>query len=467
MSNTRFVLIALLLFFGSGFALPGQSVLAQEPACSGDLLGLFAVSDEYGEACAAFTVCYESAGDLEKCSTLFLLNRLEACQEGDLVCVTQGRLQASLIGLQVGNGYSSHTQPQAYWMGLAEQLLAPNSISGDSGRAASDWFKPLAVDYGEHPMLSYAYGALAELSGEPEAAEAYYTDALSQNSSDSLIYLTRGDFFAASEQSVRAALDLFMASAASADPRIQEAVGTRLVNLGLGDTFDVSAGQAHLLYPLLRSGGGPSGSFAFDLSLNSATPVALQPYGSGLLYIVDATTQRTENDYRLVLPVYPLALNEFGSYVWTGEDYYDGFWASISLTPMGTAGLFGGSRSDSVFESSSALDFLIAPAELADPRPERFRCEGAPATRLAEAVFARPLTYFQPVVLYGEPGGAITAEIEQESQLIIGVDEGPVCLDGFTWYRITAIVEGVDQATGWIRENYDATQYEYDIMFYD
>ncbi|MBK8134446.1 MAG: hypothetical protein IPK52_01195 [Chloroflexi bacterium] len=467
MSNTRFILITFLLLAAATFALPGQSSLAEEPACSGGLLALFAVSDEYEAACTEFSVCYEATGDFQQCATIFLLNRLDVCPPEDLVCVTQARLQASLIGLQVGNGYSAQTQPQAYWTGLAEQLLVANSIAEASGRVASDWFKALAVDYGEHPMLSYAYGALAELSGNLEAAEALYADALSQNTSDPLIYLTRGDFFAAHGESTRAALDYFMTGAASTDTRLQQAAGTRLAGLGVSDTFNVSEAQASFSYPLLRSGGGPGGSYAFDLSLDAPTPVALHAYADVLLYFVDSATQLVENDYRVVLPVYPLVLDDFGSYVWTGEDYYDGFWAFISLTPAETEGVYDGSRSDTVFESSSALDFLVSPLDMGDPRPERFRCEGAPTTRLADAVFVRPLTYFEPITLYNQPGGEVAAEIEQVSQLIIGVDEGPECLDGFTWYRITVIVEGVDQATGWIRENYDATEYEYDIMFYD
>lgn len=70
MSNTRFILITFLLLAAATFALPGQSSLAEEPACSGGLLALFAVSDEYEAACTEFSVCYEATRDFQQCATI-------------------------------------------------------------------------------------------------------------------------------------------------------------------------------------------------------------------------------------------------------------------------------------------------------------------------------------------------------------------------------------------------------------
>lgn len=460
----RLLLMLALLCVG----LFGATVSAEDPACSGDFVGVFGGSAEYEAACASFKACQAADGSFVKCAPHFLAERLAVCTSMDAVCVAQARLQTALIGLYQGNGYQVQTQTQEFWTALTARLLDSEMVTAaaDTGEAAN-WFKALAVDYGSHPMLSYIYGALAELGGDDAGAEANYLDALGQNTNDPLIYWTLGDFHAASGNAEQAAIDYALAEALVGAPETSAQLMAAFEVHTESYPLDLSAAEEHLLYPFRQYYGGPGGSGAVDRSLEAPVPVRILQYGARLLYIDDLSAQLEEDDNRVVLPIYELMLDEFGSYVWSGQDFYDGFWASLSLIQTEAEDAFRGNRSDTVFEGSSTLDFFVSEPSIPDPRPLGFRCEGAPQTRLQEAIFARPLTYFEPITLYDQPGSEVATEIEQVSQLIIGVDSGPECLDGFTWYQVTVIVDGVEQATGWIRENYDATHYRYDIMFYD
>src|SRR5690606_4940955 len=135
------------------------------------------------------------------------------------------------------------------------------------------------------------------------------------------------------------------------------------------------------------------------------------------------------------------------TYSWHGEDYDDGYGTRITLSEVD--GIFKGSRSDFVFERTTSRQFLLALEGHEDPRPNGFRCEGSPLTRLEGARFATPLLWWEPVQLYDAPGGTAT-EIESDSQTLIVMRGGPECLNGYTWWQVGIIISSVE-TDGWIQ----------------
>lgn len=448
-------LLLILIFFITS-PLISAPRHAQAPACSGGALAAFSENPEYDAACAAYAACNAIAASFSACSPHFLAERLAECETDDVVCLAQGRLQTALISLQFGNGYqSADLLPASYWTELAAKLLKADEVSQADEAEITSWFAPLAEAYGSHPALEYVSGVVAELNGNSEAALAAYNRALSSDVNAPVVYLTRGDLLAAQGEPELAALDYFMLAALTGAVGLHENLETLITTRTAAYPFDLSAATEFARYRVLQRYGGPGGGAILDESLVAPDTVKLLPY-AGKLLLIPADAEPEKSPYVIHLPFYTLERSaDRDTFTWAGDDYVSGYFKRFSLTEADS--IYTVEQTDIVFEGVSVAEFILAPPDSDDPRPEGFRCEGAPLTRLQGADSAIPLSYFEPVRLYDAPGSETFTEFPQTGEVFVITleDAEPVCADGFTWYQAAVS----DDQAGWIRENTDATSY--------
>lgn len=451
---TLALLLPALLLIG---ALAGGADAQDSAACPDDMLVMFSSNAEYDSACSAFMACYDAEADFIACSPHFLVERLAVCGNDDAMCVAQARLQTALISLYHGNGFEAQSLTDESWMTLATALLDADALADSStGNSITALFTELVTHSSfDHPMPEYIRGVAAEAYGNTAMAEQIYSVVVS-STNDPLVYLTRGDLYAALGDNDKAALDYTLFATTVAAPELSDGVQAILEATAEAFPLDLSAAQPYSLYPVLHEDSGPGGSWAFDASLEPASDVMLLPVGDGLLFIQDESAQRAAGEYRLILPFYTLTARTDETLEWWGRDFYEWFFAEIQLSATDAANVYHGTRRDVVFEGTRVREFYLAPAGDSDPRPDGFRCDGAPRTYLADATNVYIRHPFETHFLYDAPGGNVVTEIAMATTPATDftIVSGPECADGFTWYEVKS-----DTYSGWIQENIDATQY--------
>lgn len=464
MRTTRRVMAILTLLIVVIFAVQRSEATAQDSVCGGPLLSAFSADPQYEAACEAFTACKAYVENITPCTPHFYVERMQNCEGSDVICIAQAQLHSALIGLTIGNGYVDHGQTDQYWRDLAAKIADRELLETGTYDELMQWYAPLAKSYDSHPMLDYSYGVLANLSGDTDAAATYFDQAVLEDSTNALIYLVRGDFHAAQSHNDLAALNYFIGTTILGAPGLHEGLEAMVTGRTSTYPFNYSTAEAYALYPVLHTHEGPGGRAIADKSLEPPVEIYLQPHGDLVLFIPGGIeAEQEDNPYRVLLPVYALSETIAGDIYWSGTDYATGYASRIRL--IGTELIYVGSRTDIIFEGLSTQEFILVPQGSDDPRPEGFRCEGSPLSRLEDAVFATPLRWWEPVLLYDEPGGTAT-EIEQVSQMLIALRGQPECLDGFTWWPVVIMINSEEQG-GWIQENVDTTQYYYDRIDYD
>jgi hypothetical protein len=464
MQTTRHALAILALLIAGVFAVQRPEATARDGACSDPLLVAFSADAQYDAACDAFTACQAYVEHFTPCTPHFYAERVQNCEESDVLCIAQAQLHTALIGLTVGNGYVDHGQPDDFWSKLAAKIADRDSIGAKTFDELELWYAPLAKNYGSHPMLDYSYAVLANLSGDTDAAAANFDSAVEEDSTNALIYLVRGDFHSAEGHDDLAALDYFITTAILGAPGLHEGLATLVTGRTSAYPFTYSAKKPYEMYPVLLTYEGPGGRAIVDNTMEPPIEMYLQQHGDLLLFIPgDIEAEREENPNRVLLPFYVMSETAAGDIYWSGTDYASGYVSRIRM--IGTDLIFAGTRTDIIFEGMATQQFILVPAGSGDPRPQGLRCEGSPLSRLEDAVFATPLRWREPINLYDEPGGTAT-EIEQDSQMLIVLDGELECLDGYTWWPVKVVIDSKEQI-GWIQENVDSTNYLYDRIDYD
>lgn len=462
--------IILLMTASSGFAQDGEAA-AQPNACSGDkFLVAFTTDAQYDAACAAFTACMEVVEDFDfvPCMPHFYAERAALCEASEDICLAEAQLHTALIGLTVGNPYFGHGQADEFWTDLAARIDGRTGLTAAEIEDTLAWYAPLPAIYNseweQHPMLALSSAVLQLLKGDAAAALELAQNAIQEDSNNPLLYLMRGDLYAAQGENERAALDYFMAATLTGNPELSDDLVSILNARTSAYPFSLGVTERYALYPTIKTSEGPGGRTIIDMTLEEPTEISLQQYGEQLLFIpADRTRERDENTYRVLLPLYPMDESVDESYRWFGSDYDSDLGSYITLKKIETG--FKVVREDYKFEANSARQFLLVPEGTGDPRPQGFRCEGAPISRLVGATFATPLTSWDAINLYDKPGGEVT-EIEQGPEMLIALDGDPECLGGFTLWPVTITV-GENEYVGWIAENEDMTTYLYDWIEYD
>lgn len=456
--------MVLMVVATAGLAVQDHLTRAQDTACSGhEMLIPFSADTQYDAACAVFLACMDVAEDYMPCMPHFYAERAEMCEPDNDICVAQARLHTALIELTVGNAYYGPGQPDKYWTGLADRIGRLMTFDATAIEDALAWYEPLTAiynsEYIQHPMLAFSNGVLRLLYGDTEAALELTHDAIRDDSNNALLYLTRGDLYAAGGENKRAALDYFMASALSSNAGLSKPLETLLTARTSEYPIDFEVADASMLYPMWGAHSGPGGTALIDMNLEAPIEFYLQPYDELLLFIpANLEQEREEDPYRVLLPVYVMRRSTDESFIWHGGDYDADFGSSLTLTQ--TENGFNVKREDYRFEATSARESLLVPKGSDDPRPEGFRCEGAPVSRLMDATVAFPLRWWDTVKLYDEPGGDV-AEIKRDKPLSITLIGELKCLGGFTWWPVI-ITQGEAKHTGWITENEDSISYLYD-----
>ena len=407
--------------------------------------------------CIEYDACLDDSSRF--CDVELFTNLLSICQIGDNTCVTDGLLLYGFIHWSFRNfrGVDGSSA-------ITESLIDYNQSNYES---ALDWLEPLREnEYGfGYPYYYYSVGLMQSLLGNHEEALLNFDNALRWNFFLPHAYYSRALTHLILGNEERAGQDYYTFSQLIDEDIPSALVHNELVNLSV----DILPTEEWSFYGLLLSSSGAGGSNMRDLALIPPRQIFV-----GFLY--DGTTlalinvseyvdayRRRDNPPRPYPETIFLHQTEndpntyrHGTSFWsppTGGLSADGSHIEVMVNADGT---ISGFEHYGYSEAGATREFMLAPANIDDPRLELFgeACLMSPVPRLNIGDEGRWVDNPRLVrEVFVDP--AVDSELITEFFSFFIVLDGPECADGFTWW----FVENNDGTTGWVQENVDEQRY--------
>lgn len=390
---------------------------------------------DYEAMCHQYLEC--GGGPL--CLVEVSLNAESACE--DNLCQSRVRLYSVAMAI-----FDQVTMLRSPGAGQLPDLVltALDAFEAADYTAAQEAYLSVPYEVAFHPFLTFSVGLVADASGDNAGALTIYDESATQTETYPFVFYVRGDMFARLGQVEAAGADFAtFEDYVAADPELTAIASQLAADYPISDlTF-----EDWQVYPVLYSGGGPGGGWAYDETLTEPSAFRLAYIEDGARLVVEGVPPGVPL-FDFPPPRYMLmSQDEDGNYQ-TAMMYTDdyGVWG-VDVTLDLSSGI--GMQSTLVFESGTMRYYLIAPEGQPDPREQFdvFRCEGGAITRLTVGAQGY-LAGFDGAALTDQPAGEATGEeIERFSGFI--VLQGPECVGDQVWWQ----VESDSGAVGWIAEN--------------
>ena len=409
---------------------------------------------DYRTACEQFLACAVAGREWNVCQFEVAGSFLEICEADDAHCRNEALLHVAALTIY-GPGDYVDWQGSCWWDEGSNQFreVVRQFSTGDYGEAARLLAQLVeAQQCGNHPMVKYVEGLIAEIRGQREAAlEAYSQSvALSERKLTPAMYsrgLLLGELGRATEASLEAErLRRFLAIAAP----VVLPVMTPLIEKY---PLDLSPFVTWMAYPVGKVIPDAIGDQMWDLTLDPPIPVEIADYPDlDLMAVTGFPSVRGPSHAAALSMALLYQQSEEAEFGFRGNrslvegPHIESRYVGWMLDVQASENLLLVTQSDSGFEWGWTTTYLVVSPDAPDPRANfgTRTCEGGVLSLVGPGLIVSGNPY--GLYLQAQPGEDIRGLERMEYALISGV---PVCIGSDAWWYATTR----DGQSGWVREN--------------